>query len=129
MFGFSVRVGHRRPITLSTSGLILFGCSSDAFRKSWSTSLRRTAPRGFDFEKFGRDAAMAKRRGYAIVDSTAVSAVTDVAAPISDGSGPTPVAVLVVPFLMRVEESIEIAQAASAVVRAAETISDRLRHG
>jgi DNA-binding IclR family transcriptional regulator len=129
MLGFAARVGYRRHAVGSASGVVLYGFSSDAVRKSWLISLRRTAPRNADFDKFSADAALAKRRGLAVVDSAVVSAVTDIAAPIFSRAEPIAVAALVLPLLARVDDSSNVAEASSAVVRIAETISHKLRNG
>jgi DNA-binding IclR family transcriptional regulator len=128
LLGFAVRVGYRCHVVGTAAGMALFGFSSEAARKTWLASLRRSAPRGADFDKFSADAAIAKRRGYVIVDSATVSTVTDIAAPITDGIQRMPVAALTVPVLARVDSSADVAKVASAVVRSAEVISGKLRH-
>lgn len=129
LLGFAVRVGYRRHVTDSASGSILFGFAPDSIRNDWLTSLRRTAPKTVDLNRFIKTAGEATVRGYSMVPSSSVSAITDIATPIFDGVEPGPVAALTIPFLTRREESAHAEQATSSVVEAAERITQQLMHG
>ncbi len=129
LLGFAVRVGYRRHVADAASGSVLFGFSPEGARKTWSTALRRSAPRDVNFEGFLRNAEEARYRGYAMVASSSVAAIVDIAAPIFDGVEPAPVAVLTIPFLTRREEPAGAEAAAQAVVQAAQLITQKLKHG
>lgn len=129
LLGFAVRVGYRLHVTDATSGGVLFGFSPEAQRKAWSTVLRQTAPRDVNFEDFLRNAEQARDLGYAMVESSSVAAIVDIAAPIFDGVEPAPVAALTIPFLTRRGEPAGAEAAAQAVVEAAQLITQKLTHG
>lgn len=128
LLGFAVRVGYRRHIADSASGCVLFAFAPQSVRKSWLRSLRRTAPSAVDVDRFVQTTEEAASRGYAIVPSSSVSAITDIGAPIFDGVEPAPIAALTIPFLSRREEPAHAEQAARALVETAERISHQLSH-
>jgi DNA-binding IclR family transcriptional regulator len=127
--GFAVRVGYRRHVTDSASGTVLFGLSSGASREIWLKSLKRTAPRGTDFDRFLHLSDSVRAKGYFKVPSTSVSAIVDISTPIYDGVEPGPIAALTMPFLTRREEPADIPEAAKALVDAARLISEKMKNG
>lgn len=129
LLGFAVRVGYRRHVTDAASGSVLFGFSPEGAREAWAAELKRSAPRDVNFEGFLRNAEEACERGYAMVASSSVAAIVDIAAPIFDGVELAPVAVLTIPFLTRREEPAGAEAAAQAVVQAARLITETLTHG
>lgn len=129
LLGFAVRVGYRRHVVDSASGSVLFGFSSEAVRKTWAKALQGSSPPGVDFQAFVRKADEARERGYAMVPSSSVPGIVDIATPVFDGVEPSPVAALTIPFLTRRETSADSEAAAQAVLRAARRITDKLKHG
>jgi DNA-binding IclR family transcriptional regulator len=129
LLGFAVRIGYRRHVTDSASGSILFGFAPDSIRSDWLKSLRRTASKTMDVDRFMTTSAEARARGYAMVPSSNVSAITDIAAPVFDGGEPGPIAALTIPFLTQREEPAHAAQAANSLVEAADRITQQLTHG
>jgi len=128
LVGFAVRVGYRRHVTDSASGCIFFAFAPQSVRKTWLRSLRRTAPKTIDIDRFVQTTEEARVRGHAILPSSSVSAITDIGAPIFDGVEPAPIAALTIPFLTRREEPAHAEQAARAVVETAERITHELSH-
>lgn len=128
LVGFAVRVGYRRHVTDSASGCILFGFAPETVRKTWLKSLRRTAPNQIDLQRFLMSTEEARTRRYAMVPSSSVSAITDIATPIFDGADQAPIAALTIPFLTRREEPAHAEQAARVLVETAERITHVLSY-
>jgi len=121
--GYVVRVGHRRPLAASTSGLVLLAFQDEALRLRW---LDLSAASGIRFKRAALLARIAqiRARGYARVASALVPAVDDISAPITrQGSA---VAALTVPFLNRPRVPVAIAAAVTRLRAAAAEISAAL---
>jgi DNA-binding IclR family transcriptional regulator len=78
--GYSVRIGHRRPITQSASGAVLFAFQPSELRERWLDRLR-SGPT-FDEAKFLSRVEKVRKQGYDKSKSTRVGSVTDLSAPI-----------------------------------------------
>jgi len=122
-------VGYRRHVTAAASGSVLFGFAPAVVREAWIGALRRTAPQATNFDSFLRNTEEARSRGYAMVDSSSVSAIIDIGAPVFDGADPAPIAALTIPFLTRREEPADAKTAAQAVVKTAALITQKLKCG
>ncbi len=124
--GFSVRLGHRAPLALSNSGLVLFAFQPAAVASQWRKCVDQAGqviPPKFD-DKLStiRDA------GYLIGDSRTVKSVTDVCAPILQSG--VAIAAIAVPF-MPVEGASKatLDDVVAAVQRATSDISEAIRIG
>jgi len=96
--GFVVRVGHRRPIPQSTSGLVLLAFQPEEARARWLQTLERKQVR-YERERLAGRLRGIAARGYACIPSEVVSGVTDLSAPILlQGAA---IAALTVPFAER----------------------------
>jgi DNA-binding IclR family transcriptional regulator len=121
--GFSVRVGYRRPIASTASGVVLYAFQPDEVRRRWETlfapALGKEALRVF------RERADAVRtRQVGLTQSALVASVTDISAPIMRGGAAA--AALTVPYLER-RETVHSADAVAAmVVAAANSIAEQL---
>ncbi|HTL92548.1 MAG TPA: IclR family transcriptional regulator [Steroidobacteraceae bacterium] len=121
--GFLVRVGHRRPIPQSTSGLVLLAFQPEDIRVRWLETLRRRQVR---YERKGLDGSLRSilARGYACIPSEVVTGVTDISAPILlEGSA---IAALTVPFAERRGARGELTRCIGQLRRAAARISQEL---
>lgn len=79
--GFSVRVGFRRPLVGSTSGLVLFAFQPESVRLEWKA--RFSADVGQKaWDEFETQARKARRDGFVQLPSDRTTGVTDVSAPI-----------------------------------------------
>jgi len=96
--GFVVRVGHRRPIPHSTSGLVLLAFQPEETRARWLETLARKHVR---YERKGLAGCLRgiAARGYACIPSKVVAGVTDLSAPILQRGAA--IAALTVPFAAR----------------------------
>ena len=79
--GFVVRVGHRLPLSQSTSGAVLFAFQSDEVRTHWLAGLDASGTR-YRKKHFLAQAAAIKTQGWASLASSDVKGVTDLSAPI-----------------------------------------------
>ena len=79
--GFVVRVGHRRPLAHSTSGLVLFAFQSQEMRGRWLTLLD-TKDVGYKRKAFVERADHVRAQGYANYPSEVVDGVIDLSAPV-----------------------------------------------
>jgi DNA-binding IclR family transcriptional regulator len=122
--GFSVRPGHRRHITETSSGMVLFAFQPDSEREAWVAKLK-DAPGGKAAVKAFLDRADAVRRqGWERVDSSLVQGVVDLSAPVMGGRGA--VAALTVPYLHTTQGLMSVEQTAQRLKAAAERISAEL---
>lgn len=78
---FSIRVGHRRPIANSTSGIILFAGQSASVQEEW-IELMRIHDQAFDEGRFLKQVKTCTELGYVQNESRFIGGVTDIAAPI-----------------------------------------------
>ena len=94
--GFTVQVGHRRSITKTVSGLIMFAFQPEDVRARW-LEMVESKPSAHELKKFVAAADLARQHGYARAASTVVSGITDLSAPIllSDRA----IAALTVPYI------------------------------
>lgn len=117
--GLVVRVGHRRPMAHSTSGLVLFAFQGEAIRERWLALLREAEP-GLDAAAFQRRAGQARSDGYARASSDVVDGVVDLSAPVLQHGHA--VCALTVPFLethtarAMAEGAVEPLRAAAAAI-------------
>lgn len=94
--GFSVRVGYRRRLVDTNSGLMLYGYASEESQARWLPQLRASAEPE-RIERFLQKSRAAVERGYVQSPSDFVEGVTDLCVPILGLHGAT--AVLIVPFI------------------------------
>jgi DNA-binding IclR family transcriptional regulator len=79
--GFVVRVGHRLPLSRSTSGAVLFAFQGAEVREHW-LALMEAAGTLSKRKRFIAQADDIRAQGYAMLPSGDVDAVTDLSAPI-----------------------------------------------
>jgi DNA-binding IclR family transcriptional regulator len=79
--GFVVRVGHRLPLSHSTSGAVLFAFQPEEVRQHW-LKLMDDAGTLYRRKQFLTQTDAIREQGYAALPSTDVNAVTDLSAPI-----------------------------------------------
>lgn len=94
--GFSVRVGYRRRLVDTNSGLMLYGFAPEEAQARWLPQLRASADPE-RIERFLQKAKTAMERGHVQSSSDFVEGVTDLGVPVLGLSGA--IAVLNVPFI------------------------------
>jgi DNA-binding IclR family transcriptional regulator len=120
--GFSVRVGHRREIAATASGLVLYAFHTPTVREEWRHRLAPgLAPDAW--ARFEASAEEARDAGFFKMDSTTVEGVTDLSTPIFHQG--FVVAALTIPFV-RFRQARPLEEATQAVVAAAREISGEL---
>lgn len=95
--GFAVRLGYRRRVIDSASGLLLYGMRSEQERAAWRPALEASDDTGQRLESFLAEAEQAVAKGHVCRASDFVDGVTDVACPVMGREGP--IAALIVPFI------------------------------
>lgn len=98
VLGFSVRVGYRRPILDSVSGIVLFAFQPPALRQAWLERLSLHATKDH-IDAFVARSEQARTAGYASTSNDFVQGVIDLSAPIMAGN--RVVAALSIPFVHR----------------------------
>jgi DNA-binding IclR family transcriptional regulator len=121
--GFSVRVGHRREITATASGQVLYSFQSPEVRDEWK---QRLAPgvEAADWKRFEAQAEAAREAGFFRMESNNVEGVTDLSAPILHHG--FVVAALTVPFVRFRNAHRPIEEAIERVVASAREITGEL---
>jgi DNA-binding IclR family transcriptional regulator len=124
--GLVVRPGHRRPLTHSTSGLVMFAFQRPEVQARWLRLLDAGAE-PYDRDAFIAAATAARAAGFAMQASEAVVGVIDLTAPILQQDSAT--FTLTVPFIERRPQRVDAQTALAAVCEAAADISQALRYG
>jgi DNA-binding IclR family transcriptional regulator len=124
--GFCVRVGYRRFLPQSASGLVLFAFQPDAIRRSWIEIFDETrCP--YDRAHFIERADQTRARGFGRRPSDVVRGVTDLSAPVLQHNCAT--AALTVPFVEREPQRVKLDDALARVREFAAEISRSLQFG
>ena len=125
--GFSVRVGYRRRLIDTNSGLLLYGLATPEVQANWLPQLKDSArddPERID--AFLTKSAAAAERGYIQSPSEFVAGVTDTCMPIMGMQGA--VASLIVPFIAIKQQKVTAEQVLDAlriaVTKIAEALND-----
>lgn len=120
--GFSVRIGHRRPLLDSNSGLVLYAFQSELVRGEWKARYSPTVSRRewLDFERRGH---AARQAGYAQSFSHAVEGIIDLSAPVIQSGSVA--AALTVPYV-KTARSLPVEETIAPVMEAAREITAAL---
>jgi DNA-binding IclR family transcriptional regulator len=121
--GFVVRVGHRRPLENSTSGLVLFAFQNQETRERWLAMLTKGKPTT-NLTGFVRRASAVRNQGYASAPSKMVDGVVDLSAPliVHDHA----VGALTIPFIERRSGGAKVDEAVAQLCEAASEVSRQL---
>lgn len=122
--GFVVRIGHRRPIAHSTSGMVLFAFQTVEGQKRWLKMLDRLDA-GYAKRKFSKQAKEVATAGYAKHPSEVINGVWDLSAPIMDQNHA--IGALAIPFIEHHTSHVSMDGAIEHLVKAAEEISANWR--
>ncbi|WP_233842709.1 IclR family transcriptional regulator [Dyella sp. 2HG41-7] len=121
-----VRVGHRRPMSQSTSGHILLAFQEETVRERWLDLITRYEP-ALDRKKLTKLLTQLRTRGYAREQSNVVDAVTDLSAPIlQHGSA---VCALTIPYIEQQTGAQHMDDVIAALLQATAEISEALQFG
>jgi DNA-binding IclR family transcriptional regulator len=125
--GFSVRIGYRKSLALTRSGVVLFAFQEDAVRQRWIAELSSDIT-AEQIDEFQTRADKVREQGFDRDKSDFVVGVTDISAPVLRGH--TAAAALTVPFvhstqlLMPIDQAIRHLRAIAAEISASLLISD-----
>ena len=126
--GFSVRVrlGHRRSIMKSASGLVLFAFASPLQKAKMLKDLKNGGAEAADIRALEEQTGLVRRVGFVCMPSRMVDGVTDIGAPIFDSTGAGAVASLTVPFVVTRRAKVTVEDAPHLVAETALKISAAL---
>ncbi|HEY5808893.1 MAG TPA: helix-turn-helix domain-containing protein [Povalibacter sp.] len=120
--GYSVRVGNRRPLVASTSGLVLYAFQPPGVRTEWRKRLAGTAS-SKTWKAFDDRAAAARTAKYVRADSDVTRHIVDLSAPVM--SLDMVAAALTCPYI-ETPKALSIKETIVAIRRAADEISAQL---
>jgi DNA-binding IclR family transcriptional regulator len=120
--GFSVRIGYRRSLVDSTSGLVLYAFQPELVRAEWKKRLSPAVSRR-DWAGFERNGHAARKAGYVTADSHAVRGVIDLSAPVTQSGGVA--AALTVPYV-KTSRSLSVTDTVGPLIESALEISSHL---
>ena len=123
--GFSVRVGFRRPLVVSTSGLVLFAFQPENVRLEWQSRLSSAVGQRA-WEAFETRARKARRDGFVRAPSDLTKGIIDLAAPIMHLGGV--VAALTCPRV-ETKNSLSVSETLTHVRASAQEITQALAGG
>lgn len=124
--GFSVRLGHRRSILKSASGLILFGFASAPQQTKMIEDLTEAGASASEIDTLREQTRNVRELGHVCMPSRMVDGITDIGAPIFNAASPSAVASLTVPFVVTRRAKTNLEQAPLLVAEAAARISAAL---
>jgi DNA-binding IclR family transcriptional regulator len=120
--GYSVRVGNRRPLIASTSGLVLYAFQPPGVRLEWRKRLTRTVS-SKTWKAFEERAAAARSKKYVRADSDVTRHIVDLSAPVM--SADMVAAALTCPYI-ETPKALPIKETIAAIRQAANEISAQL---
>jgi DNA-binding IclR family transcriptional regulator len=126
--GFSVRLGYRRSIMKSASGLVLFAFASPMHKMKMIEDLHAAGVDDASIALLETEAAIVRENGFARMPSRIVDGVTDIGAPIFDSTTSGAVASLTVPFVVTRGSRVSLDEAPGMVAAAAGRVSSVLGH-
>lgn len=126
--GFSVRLGHRRSILNSASGLVLFAFAAHAQEKRILEYLKASGTSQAEIDALQQHTVSIREAGHVCMPSRMVDGVTDIGAPVFDSTSESAVASLTVPFVVTRRTRISVNDAPAFVASAADRISLALGH-
>ncbi len=121
--GFSVRIGYRRSLVETASGVVLFAHQPEDVQRSWR-ALMQPRPSGAAMRAFLNQCEVARDKGHVRFASPFVESVVDLSAPVMRGD--VAAAALTMPFLIIRQSSVGIEQATGELVAAAAELSGQL---
>jgi len=125
--GFTVRIGHRKPIAETASGSVLYAFQQESVRARWWPFIEKvSSPEAL--KRLTDNADKIRERGYEKLKSRSVLGLTDISAPVLRGA--TAAAALTVPFVHfvdgdnNIDAAIKYLRASAASISASLLIAD-----
>lgn len=122
--GFSVRIGHRKPMVVAASGRNLFGFQSAEQQQVMLAKLRESGVAEAELDEFVARAKEAREAGHVRLPSDFTLGVTDISVPVMGSQGA--LASLTVPFVSHHRQFCSIDEALEQLHSAARKISAEL---
>ena len=124
--GFSVRVGYRRPLAQSASGMVLYAFQPEDVRRRWEAMFDPVLSET-QLRKLRAHADESAERHVEQTPRSFVAGVTDISAPVMRGG--IAAAALTVPYFKKLQPSVSPRETAALVRQAADSISEKLVEG
>lgn len=124
--GFSVRLGHRRSIMKSASGVVLYAFASPAHKTKMIDDLKASGATPAELKHLEGQAVNVREAGYFSSPSQSVDGVTDIGAPVFGSSSSGAVASLTVPFVVMRRAKVTLDKAPGLIAEAAARVSAAL---
>lgn len=121
--GFSVRVGYRRLLIETNSGILLYGFATEEMKTHWLPRLKSNRNSEL-IETFLLRTEQALKQGHIESPSDFVEGVTDICVPVMGVQGA--IASLIVPFIKIKSQSASQAEVLECLHQAARKISEAL---
>lgn len=124
--GFRVRLGAHRPLLKSASGRTLLAFQPDAYRQRFTAELSEASTeKREDPDRYFAAIEKIRRRGYEIVSNETLRGITDVSFPVLDANDVAHAA-LTMPYLVWVENAVNITDAAQRLYECASALSKEI---
>jgi DNA-binding IclR family transcriptional regulator len=120
-----VRIGYRRALIASTSGLVLYAFQVDLVRAEWKSRLSAGVSKS-DWVRFEKAGHAARKARFVKMASHAVQGVIDLSAPIYQAGGV--VAALTTPYV-KTSRSLSEEETVAVILLAAKGISEEFSLG
>ena len=124
--GFSVRVGYRRPMHETPSGILLYACQPEAIRREWEAMFDPPLSEQA-LSELRVEADAMRAQGFAQAESVELLGMVELAAPIMRGSRAC--AVLTVPFVRIIDAVAGEDEVLAELCAAAKRVSEHLIGG
>jgi DNA-binding IclR family transcriptional regulator len=121
--GVTVRIGHRRPMHLSSSGVVLYAFQSHEVRKLWEAAFDPKRTRK-EWNEFCDQVEKARKRGYEKLPSSVVHGVTDLSVAVIRGDHAA--AALTMPFVQKSPMVVSLQDSLDLLIDAGKQISREL---
>lgn len=123
--GYSVRVGYRRPLVASTSGLVLYAFQPESIRQEWRARLAPTVSHRV-WKAFEEKAATARTQKHVRADSDVTRHIVDLSAPVRFQDEVA--AALTCPYI-ETPRTLSIKDSIAAIRHTADEVSGQLSSG
>lgn len=124
--GFRVRLGTQRPVLKSASGRTLLAFQPEPVRQALvETLVSSMRDRGERPEPLLDRVESIRQRGYELISDETLRGITDVSFPILDAAG-TAQAVLTIPYLVWVENEVQLHDAEQQLFEGAQALSSEI---
>ncbi len=121
---FSARVGHKRPITDSSSGRVIVAFQQELEQSRSFAQIKQVSPQLL--EDFVADCRAISERGYLVRPNGYFRGIVDLSVPVFGADGSTPLAAMTIIWLERIDQPVPAEQAITLMLKASAEVSAML---